>query len=248
MKRKTKKTGKSPWTASPEPVRIAAKRPSAPKASYDEGVEDEQYQHAERSRGEAHAGREADDDVDRGLEEAERDGASELSEEQRDAPHRRQRDPVQEPGLDVSSEVGAGVHRREKRALYERDGKQESDHRAARESRKMRLRAEAAGVDRQQKQREDHRPDHVRRLAHRANDRAPRRAGRPGPRARPQAAGSIASSPGALSSSSSSPSPPSSERPVFARNTSSSDGWWSWSDAIARPSASAARTMPARSA
>src|SRR5258705_472977 len=32
-KRKTKKTGKSPWTASPEPVRSAAKRPIVPKAT-----------------------------------------------------------------------------------------------------------------------------------------------------------------------------------------------------------------------
>ena len=33
MKRKTKKSGNRPWIASPEPVRSAAKRPSAPNAS-----------------------------------------------------------------------------------------------------------------------------------------------------------------------------------------------------------------------
>ena len=33
MNRKTKNAGKSPCTASPEPVRSAAKRPSAPNAS-----------------------------------------------------------------------------------------------------------------------------------------------------------------------------------------------------------------------
>ena len=32
-KRKTKKTGKRPWTASPEPKRRAAKRPIVPKAT-----------------------------------------------------------------------------------------------------------------------------------------------------------------------------------------------------------------------
>ena len=33
MNRNTKKTGKRPWTASPEPVRSAAKQPTAPKPS-----------------------------------------------------------------------------------------------------------------------------------------------------------------------------------------------------------------------
>ena len=46
---------------------------------------------------------------------------------------------------------------------------------------------------------------------------------------------------------SSSSSAPSSDRPVFARKTSSSEGWWTWSVSIRMCSASSARTTAARS-
>src|SRR4029078_7950175 len=83
-------------------------------------------------------------------------------------------------------------------------------------------RLEAARVDREQEQREDEREDDVRGLARGAHDRPPRQLSELLGEA-PAHAGSSASS----GSSSSSPAP-SRERPVLARKTSSSDGWWSW--------------------
>src|SRR5262249_28118139 len=181
---------------------------------------------------------------------------------------------------DVAREVGAGVHRREQRALDERDRQQERHDRAAREAGQVRLGPEPARVDREQEQREEQRRDHVGRLAQCPHDRAPAEqidliegvahAGSveptpaliPAPSSlrrrsyrlrrayagRHQAADSIASPP-TVCCSSSSPSPePSSERPVFARKTSSSEGWCSWSWSIAMPWVSKARTIPARSA
>ena len=129
MKRKTKKSGKTPWTASPEPVRSATKAPSAPKPSVTRNANAKRTSDAEHAGGEVDADRQADGEVDRRLDEAERDDPAELAGQQRDAAHRRQRQPVQEAGLDVAGEIGARVHGREERALDERHGEREGDER-----------------------------------------------------------------------------------------------------------------------
>ena len=182
MKRKTKKTGKRLCTASPEPVRRAAK--SAERA---EGERDE-HREARTSTstpagpdGEFGAGDQADAEVDDRLHQAEHDHAAELAAEQRDPAHRRQREPVQEAGLDVAREVGAGVHRREQRALDERHGEGEGEERVRSGSRagcvsalsppeltaSSNIGKSSGGTT-------------LRRLAQRAHDRAPARAVRPG--------------------------------------------------------------------
>ncbi len=65
--------------------------------------------HAARERD---AGREPDEQVDDRLHDAEHERAPELADQQRLAPQRRQREPVQEAGLDVAGEVDAGGDRR----------------------------------------------------------------------------------------------------------------------------------------
>ena len=49
------------------------------------------------------------------------DGAGQVAGEQPDPSQRRQRQAVQEAGLDVPRQIGAGVDRREQRALHERE-------------------------------------------------------------------------------------------------------------------------------
>ena len=73
--------------------------------------------------------------------------AAELAGEQRHAPHRRERQSVQEPRLDVAREIGSRVHGREERALDERDRERERDVRVRRKAGKLRRRIEPAGVD-----------------------------------------------------------------------------------------------------
>ena len=95
----------------------------------------------------------------------------------------------------------------------------------------VRGRLEAGRVHREQEQREDEREDDVRRLARRAHDRPSRELtdllDEP----------SLTPARARVGSSSSSPAP-SSERPVLARKTSSSDGWCSWRFSTFRFSAS----------
>ncbi len=73
MKRKTKRTGNRPWTASPEPVRSASEDAERAEAERDEEREDEQH---ERSPATPAAKRtptdEADGEVDDGLDAAQR--------------------------------------------------------------------------------------------------------------------------------------------------------------------------------
>ena len=85
------------------------------EADRDTRREEQQHDDPERAGGEFDADEQADGDVERRLDETEHDDAAELARDQRDAAHRGQREPVQEAGLDVAGEVGAGVHGREER-------------------------------------------------------------------------------------------------------------------------------------
>ena len=67
------------------------------------------------------AGGEADRQVDQRRDQRHDHHAREVPEQQRGALHRRQREPVQEAGLDVARDRAAGVDRREQRALDERE-------------------------------------------------------------------------------------------------------------------------------
>ena len=126
-KRKTKRSGKSPWTASPEPVRSARTAPSAPKPSAIDGARTIRTTHAERtatrSARRARARRRGRRRLD---ERRARSRPPSWPASSARAAHRRQREPVEEAGLDVAREVGAGVHRREQRALDERNGERRS--------------------------------------------------------------------------------------------------------------------------
>src|SRR3954463_9648822 len=242
MKRKTKNAGKRPCTASPEPVRSAANAPSAPNASPTSAAKRKSRRTPGTPRRDPPADDQADRQVDRRLHEREHDHAAELAREERRPAHRRQREPVEKAGLNVAREVGAGVHRREECALDERHREGEGDEGVPREARQVRLGLQPAGVAREQEHREEQRRNDVRRLPDRAHDRAAAEQVHLGGE-RSHQVGSIASS----ASASSSPSPaPSSKRPVLARKTSSSEGWWSWMFSACSPSASRARTMSAR--
>ena len=92
-----------------------------------------------------HADRVADGDVEHRLDERNDRDPGELARDQRDPADGCQREPVQEPGLDVAGQVGARVHRREERALHERHGERERDE-ASVGSRDHRRGLEAAGV------------------------------------------------------------------------------------------------------
>ena len=110
----------------------------------------------------------------------------------------------------------------EQRALDERDRQREVQVRVGREAGQARRRVERRGVDRQQQQREGQRRDDHRRLTQRAHHRAAREhADLDGERGAAQAA-TGRSAPARRPAR---PRPaPSSERPVFARKTSSSVG------------------------
>ena len=142
-----------------------------------------------------------------------------LPDEDRHPPQRRQLQAVEEARVDVGRELGARGDRREHRPLDEGDGDREVQVGVGREAGDLRRRAQPARVDRQQEEREDERRDDQRGLAQRAAHRAPRRRSRPGGRA-------LRSRRHGLLSAAASPSSPapSSERPVLARKTSSSDG------------------------
>ena len=184
------------------------------------------------ARGKVDAEDEAGADPHRGLDRGHHHHAAELAAQEGDAAHRRQRKTVEETCLDVAREIRTGVHRREKRALHKRDGECKGQIRIRGEPGQVRGRLEPGRVHRKQEQREDEREDDVRGLPRGAHDGSPRELTDllDEPLAH---AGSSASS----GSSSSSPAP-SSERPVLARKTSSSDGWWSWRFSTLRPSAS----------
>src|SRR4029079_18982265 len=213
-----------------------------PEAEPDQEREDEDDGDPPGAGREVHAEDEPRDDPNCGLNRGHRHHAAELAGQERDAAHGRQREPVEETSLDVPREIRAGVHGREERALHERNRECECQVRVGWEPGQVRGRLEAARVDREQEQREDEREDDVRGLARGAHDRPPRKLTDLLDEALAHA-GSSASS----GSSSSSPAP-SRERPVLARKTSSSDGWWSWRFSTLRLSASRARTISARSA
>ena len=143
------------------------------------------------------------------------------------------REPVQEARLDVLGEIGARIHRREESALDERDREREGEEGVGREAGQLRRRLQAARVHEQQHHREDQGEDDRRRLAARADDRAPRE--------RADLCEDVAHAAGSAASGSASAAP-SSERPVLARKTSSSDGAWISRLASVRPASSTART------
>ena len=142
-KRKTKKSGNSAWIASPEPVRSARKAPIAPKPSAIRTPRKTMAKTPSTPLSGADARDEPDGQVERRLDQRERDHAGELAEQERGAAHRRQREAVEEAGLDVAREVRAGVRRREERALHEREGEREVEVRVGRKPREARGRLRA---------------------------------------------------------------------------------------------------------
>ena len=196
--------------------------PEAAEPDRDQDREHEDHERSRRAGDEAHAGDEPDRQVEHRLHHAEPDGAADLAEQERRVAHGRQREPVQEAGVDVAREVDACDARREERALHERERQEEREERPRREPGQVRRRAQAVRVDGHQHQREGQRRDPHAGLAERANHRPPRDQ-------EDLPCGDDHSS-----------SEPSSVRPVFARKTSSSVGWcrlisaartFSWSSA-----------------
>ena len=112
-KSRTKNSGNRPWTASPEPVRSAAAQPIAPNPSVDQDDSARITEHAADARGEVGAGGQADERGTSPPGEPERPGRRASMPASSAAPaQRRQREPVEEAGLDVGGEVGARVHQR----------------------------------------------------------------------------------------------------------------------------------------
>ena len=155
MNRKTKRTGKSAWIVSPEPVRYASQAPSAPNESETSAPYSEQDGDPGRPGLEANSGRQPDDDVEEHLHDPEHDDPCELPGEQRPVAKRGQREAVDEPRLHVARDFGARVHRREERALDERNREREREERVGREAGKLGRRAQPAGVHEHERDRED---------------------------------------------------------------------------------------------
>ena len=78
--------------------------------------------------------------------------------------HGGQGEAVEKAGLDVTREISARVHRREQRALDERDGYGEGEERVGREARQHRRGLEAGRVHGDEQGREDERGDERGRL------------------------------------------------------------------------------------
>src|SRR5688500_1276778 len=201
--------------------------------------EAEERQDPERSRGEVDADDQADCDIERGLDQTENGHARELADDQGYTPHRGQREPVQEARLDVLREIGSRVHGREEGPLDERDRERKGDEGIRGEAGQLRRLLEPAGVDEQEQHGEQQREDDRRGLPGRADDRASRE--------RPDLTPEGVHTAGSAASASSSPAP-SSERPVLARKTSSSEGAWISRLASVRPASSTARTTAGRPA
>ena len=88
-KRKTKRTGKSPWIASPEPVRSARNDAERAEADRHDGREERAARGSRAAPGrEVDADEQADGDVEDRLHQAEHDDPGERSGEQRGAAHR----------------------------------------------------------------------------------------------------------------------------------------------------------------
>src|SRR5262249_22918365 len=95
----------------------------------DSGREDDEDDSADARGLEPNSGDQPDGQVVTVLDEGEHRDPAELPDDQRAAAERRQRESVQEPGLDVAREVRARVHRREERALDEREREEKSEER-----------------------------------------------------------------------------------------------------------------------
>ena len=119
-------------------------------------------------------GGQADGEVDQRRHQRDHHHAAEVAEQQRGALHRRQREPLEEAGLDVARQARARVDGGEQRALHERDRDREVEVGVGREARELRRRVEPADVDRQQAQREQDRRHEEGGLAQRLGDRPPR--------------------------------------------------------------------------
>ena len=231
--RNTKNSGNTPWTASPEPGPQPDERAERGERQRDQHRQHHQDDHAPEARLEVQPGGEADGQVDQAGDQRDDEHAGELPEQHRRAPHRRQRQPVQEAGLDVARDRGAGVDRREQRALDERERDREVEVAVGREARDVGRGVQPRHVDPHQDQREQHRRDDHRRLAQRLQHRAARhlvglrQSVKPRPPPAPPSASSL--------------------RPVLARKTSSSDGWCNCRSATRMSAASSARTTATRS-
>src|SRR6266571_1966182 len=93
--RNTKNAGKRLCTASPEPVRSAAKAPSAPKPS-------DTSKAKAKSTSTPNADEVTDREIDGRLDDAHRHDPAELASEQGNPAHRRQRKSVEKASLDVA--------------------------------------------------------------------------------------------------------------------------------------------------
>src|SRR6266516_3426514 len=110
--------------------RTGAQRGPAPErreGERDHGLEQEQQRGACNSRFETHAERDGDREIEDRLHERDRQQASELADEQHEPAHGREREAVEEAGLDVSRKLDVRIHGGEERALHERYGKPERE-------------------------------------------------------------------------------------------------------------------------
>src|SRR6185503_14531083 len=82
-------------------------RAEASERERDQPGVDEEHDDAGEARGGANACGDADGEVEARLGERERDHAAEVPREQRRAAQRREREPVEKPGLDVARELRA---------------------------------------------------------------------------------------------------------------------------------------------
>ena len=232
--RKTKNSGKTPCTASPEPVRNPMNEPSDANASAISSASTSSTSTPAKPVSKCRPAAKPDRQVDQRRDQRHDHHPREVPEQHRGALHRRQCEPVQEARLHVTGDRAAGVDRREQRALDERERDREVQIGVGREAGDVRRRVQPADVDPHQDQREEHGRDDHRGLAQRLQDRAPRhlegllRRSRPHDLFRHDFVGS-------------------SLRPVLFRKTSSSEGWCSCRSATARSAASSARTTATRS-
>ena len=250
---------RGPGPAPPEPARSGDEQPDRAEGEDHQQDDADQRQRPRDARLHARPGGKPHQQVYRRLHRAEHRHAGEIRRDRAPPPRigvraRRLRKPVsmslsqRVPGHVVGARGALDHHRAE----HERDVGVRGESLDLGD-----LLAAAPDSDREHEQREDEVRHDDRRLAERAGDRAPRersdlaaqggltrrRRGRARPARRPTL--SWSSTPSSCASASS--AAPSSERPVFARKTSSSVGAWSSTFATGGPAASSARITSARS-
>ena len=226
MNEAKKSSGNCDCTPSPEPVRSAIQSPSVPEARRDQDREQEDQHRAADAGLDVHAGEQPDAEVDgtpgsRRGRRAPPICPSSSAEPRTGVSASRFRKPVSMSRARSVPAIAGG----EERALHERERQEEREERVRREAGQVRRRAQAVRVDRHQHQRERQRRDPDAGLARTCARSSAARSARPAARRRVT----------------SSASAPSSVRPVFARNTSSSVGWCRLISAARRFSVSSAR-------